>query len=521
MPRPERGERASSGAAPLDPCDVEDMRLRIEAHKLRSEEEAASARSFRLASEKNHDELLLVISELERARRERHASFLETMVGTYARARDARLPVTPQGLALRRRARSIGRAMEAAGADENSGDGNRWQQQSPKKASRKNNADEDAFAIAALEAAADDVARNTLETYQHKITQHARSRIVSLNEKHLTETSAFVKKITEEEKTFLQKKSGFAAERFRGDKSAAGAKNKDAVVTKKRHEALVTAVSNAATTSTNAVARFAKRLARESDEARLVQLKQSRLFPRKLKQTIGALPGDDGKQALWKRVEMFFLDDDGLIDWQRVETVCPFDSSNNSERVRRTELTARAEFKRRRGDEKKEIAPLLCADGNDTSIHKSTDTESTDAETTKSTDTDSDDMPPKWLHGSFSNQPPAPVRSFPSPSNRNRRLIPRAKLGSAQVAALGTRRCDGKGFGVLGESKTSFVGAGKGPGGRGGGEDVRYDDETYDTESGEVTLSSYHGSGGDDDEAKGELVSTRTAASTAFAECVV
>ena len=73
--------------APPDPADVEDMRLRIEAHQRASEAEAASARAFRSECERAHGEFLRACARLEEERRARHAKQLEVMEATYARAR--------------------------------------------------------------------------------------------------------------------------------------------------------------------------------------------------------------------------------------------------------------------------------------------------------------------------------------------------------------------------------------------------------------------------------------------------
>ena len=46
---------------PLDPADVEDIRLRIEAHQRATEMEAASAKAFRSECERAHGEFLRAI----------------------------------------------------------------------------------------------------------------------------------------------------------------------------------------------------------------------------------------------------------------------------------------------------------------------------------------------------------------------------------------------------------------------------------------------------------------------------
>ena len=88
---------------PLDPADVEDIRLRIEAHQRATEMEAASAKAFRSECERAHGEFLRAISRLDEERQVRHAEQLEEMDVTYARARLAGPAVSAELLALRSR----------------------------------------------------------------------------------------------------------------------------------------------------------------------------------------------------------------------------------------------------------------------------------------------------------------------------------------------------------------------------------------------------------------------------------
>ena len=53
----------------MDPADVEDIRLRIEAHQRATEMEAASAKAFRSECERAHGEFLRAISRLDEERR--------------------------------------------------------------------------------------------------------------------------------------------------------------------------------------------------------------------------------------------------------------------------------------------------------------------------------------------------------------------------------------------------------------------------------------------------------------------
>ena len=55
--------------APPDPADVEDMRLRIEAHQRAADAEAASAKAFRSECERAHGEFLRACARLEEERR--------------------------------------------------------------------------------------------------------------------------------------------------------------------------------------------------------------------------------------------------------------------------------------------------------------------------------------------------------------------------------------------------------------------------------------------------------------------
>ena len=104
---------APSGGCATGPADVEDMRLRIEAHKRASEAEAASARAFRSECERAHGEFLRACARLEEERRARHAKQLEVMEATYARARLATPAVSAESLALRGLARGIARGLAA------------------------------------------------------------------------------------------------------------------------------------------------------------------------------------------------------------------------------------------------------------------------------------------------------------------------------------------------------------------------------------------------------------------------
>ena len=98
---------------PLDPADVEDIRLRIEAHQRATEMEAASAKAFRSECERAHGEFLRAISRLDEERQVRHAEQLDELDVTYARARLAGPAVSAELLALRRLARDIARGLAA------------------------------------------------------------------------------------------------------------------------------------------------------------------------------------------------------------------------------------------------------------------------------------------------------------------------------------------------------------------------------------------------------------------------
>ena len=98
---------------PLDPADVEDMRLRIEAHQRAADAEAASAKAFRSECERAHGEFLRAVARLEEERRARHAKQLEEMEVTYARARLARPAVSAEVIALRGLAQDIARGLAA------------------------------------------------------------------------------------------------------------------------------------------------------------------------------------------------------------------------------------------------------------------------------------------------------------------------------------------------------------------------------------------------------------------------
>ena len=186
--------------APPDPADVEDMRLRIEAHKRASEAEAASARAFRSECERAHGEFLRACARLEEERRARHAKQLEVMEATYARARLATPAVSAESLALRGLARGIARGLAARESArggilrEDEGVVVRPEENAAEKNAASKNAAStasDRFALAALERAASEAESRARESYVARVAGDMQARCAAIKKTHDREAVEF------------------------------------------------------------------------------------------------------------------------------------------------------------------------------------------------------------------------------------------------------------------------------------------------------------------------------------------
>jgi hypothetical protein len=182
---------------PLDPADVEDIRLRIEAHQRATEMEAASAKAFRSECERAHGEFLRAISRLDEERQVRHAEQLDELDVTYARARLAGPAVSAELLALRRLARDIARGLAAREAGrggtrrEDDGVVVRPEKDSLKKKNVSDSAAKNAsdrFALAALERAAAEAEARARASYDERVVGDMRARRVAIEKTHDRET---------------------------------------------------------------------------------------------------------------------------------------------------------------------------------------------------------------------------------------------------------------------------------------------------------------------------------------------
>ena len=182
-----------------DPADVEDMRLRIEAHKRASEAEAASARAFRSECERAHGEFLRACARLEEERRARHAKQLEVMEATCARARARhtggvrRVPRALRGLA-RGIARGLAARESARGGTLREDEGVVVRpEEDEKNAASKNAAStaSDRSALAALERAASEAESRARESYVARVTGDMQARCAAIKKTHDREAVEF------------------------------------------------------------------------------------------------------------------------------------------------------------------------------------------------------------------------------------------------------------------------------------------------------------------------------------------
>ena len=497
MPRPAGDERTPLGLVPPDPRDVDDMRSRIEAHKATCELEAASSTAFRLECENAHDDITRVTSQLEQQRRERHARHLEAMEVTYARARVAKIAVTPETLALKRLARDIIRRVEAAEArDENieQGDSNKKGNRTHKNLSPDAIAS-DRFVVAALELASETSQQKACDMYQQRLTNDMCTRCVALKESHLHETNCLAKKSAEAEQVFLKKKTRAFSDRFVRNKTVKTVKS----------TSLHTSVKSAASFAVNNVTRVASQLASESNVASEKHKRGAVAFYRKLARSQNSRTGNDLKTS----TPVVFADEFGSIDWTQVTWS---DSREHSERALRVERTARVKWSRlnthtkentekKSSSENKKTKDTLRAgvlvfhpDNLRLNTHRGLeigtqkgyvndrideddepfDSGNNSVENAVENDDDDDDDDDEYHSSDKYSYKFHQTHSFAAPSNSSRRGFSRARLGEARVVALGHRGDDMKGFGVLGDTRVCF--ADRWPAGR-VGQDMRYESD--------------------------------------------
>ena len=253
--------------APPDPADVEDMRLRIEAHKRASEAEAASARAFRSECERAHGEFLRACARLEEERRARHAKQLEVMEATYARARLATPAVSAESLALRGLARGIARGLAAR---ESARGGTLREDEGvvvrpEKNAASKNAAStaSDRFALAALERAASEAESRARESYVARVTGDMQARCAAIKKTHDREAVEFATARDDAERAILDARNQAASRRFRVE-SEDVKKTRRNVKKRTSHAALV---ADAAARATRAATAAARAIAERSEEA--------------------------------------------------------------------------------------------------------------------------------------------------------------------------------------------------------------------------------------------------------------
>ena len=473
---------------PLDPADVEDIRLRIEAHQRATEMEAASAKAFRSECERAHGEFLRAISRLDEERQVRHAEQLDEMDVTYARARLAGPAVSAELLALRRLARDIARGLAAREAGrggtrrEDDGVVVRPEKDSLKKKNVSDSAAKNAsdrFALAAIERAAAEAEARARASYDERVVGDMRARRVAIQKTHYRETFELAAARGDAERAFFDARNKAASLR-------SVSAHADGGEVKTKTTVSVAAVTAAARRAVRA-ARAAARAVAEKSEAAFVESKRLALAStRKTRDSIFS------SVAVTAR---------GNVDWD----TAPPDTRRAAEAARRVERAARASFakaakqkrenaearnvlssnfatKRRasssrsRSDERRAgvlvFGPDDAAFGDETANTTTPSRGYTDARVDD--DDDGDDGGARATVSSSSSSDETDGGSsddedrsarFAAPSNRHRRAsLARARVGEARAAALGARGDDSKGFGVLGEEGVAF--ADFGPAGR-------------------------------------------------------
>jgi hypothetical protein len=504
--------------APPDPADVEDMRLRIEAHQRASEAEAASARAFRSECERAHGEFLRACARLEEERRARHAKQLEVMEATYARARLATPAVSAESLALRGLARGIARGLAAR---ESARGGTLREDEGvvvrpEENAASKNAAStaSDRFALAALERAASEAESRARETYVARVAGDMQARCAAIKKTHDREAVEFAAARGDAERAILDARNQAASRRFRVENRGDAARVKKTRLKRTSHAALV---ADAAARATRAATAAARAIAERSEEA---HAETRRDAARALLRTRDGVSGPDAVAGARAARGGVFVR--GGPASPRLAS--PRRTRLASEKARRIERAARASFakgvgsardggderfsptetRRRRkkpnrvatsSDERRagvlvfgpdddafsDDARFVTArggyadarvdddddhDGGVRSVHEGTTFEGEDdLRRSSSSSSSSSDDEAKAVATETDERPlsfgdASAFRSarFAAPGNRHRREArSRARVGEARVAALGARGDDSKGFGALGEAGVAFA----------------------------------------------------------------
>ena len=488
---------------PLDPADVEDIRLRIEAHQRATEMEAASAKAFRSECERAHGEFLRAISRLDEERQVRHAEQLDELDVTYARARLAGPAVSAELLALRRLARDIARGLAAREAGrggtrrEDDGVVVRPEKDSLKTKNVSDSAAKNAsdrFALAALERAAAEAEARARASYDERVVGDMRARRVAIQKTHDRETFELAAARGDAERAFFDARNKAASLRSvsaRADggevKTKTSASSSSSSSSRHRSETVsVAAVTAAARRAVRALTAAARAVA-EKAKAAFVETKRAALTS--TRKTFDSIFSSVTVTAR------------GDVDWE----TAPPDTRRAAEAARRVERAARASFakaakqkkpsdarvlstnvatKRRasssrsRSDERRAgvlvFGPDDAAFGDETANTTTPSRGYADARVDDDDDGDDDDGARATVSSSSSSSDETDGGSsddedrsarFAAPSNRHRRAsLARARVGEARAAVLGARGDDSKGFGVLGEEGVAF--ADFGPAGR-------------------------------------------------------
>ena len=498
---------------PLDPADVEDMRLRIEAHQRATDAEAASAKAFRSECERAHGEFLRAIARLEEERRARHAKQLEVMEVTYARARLARPAESAELLALRRLARNITRGLAAResgrrgtpreedGVFVRSEDGEVEDENVDASAS-------DRFALAALERAASEAETRARASYDARVTGDTRALCAAIKKAHDRETVELARACGDAERTVLDARTEASSCRFRVDdakktrtKPTTAALVKDAAaraaraaaaaacaIAKRSEAAHAEALRDAARTTPGArdgvaAPRSHPRLRRSPGPpdanprlARLAAERAKRVEHAARASFAKAAARDgiatgragdgrpdrlDSSDELRAGVLVFAPDDaafaDVGADGGATRTPRADDEDHPGERGGRAVASATAESEGEGASSPSEESDD--SDDDDSDDDSDSDVDDSDSDDDSDDDDDDDDAVDSDSLPAFRSA------RFAAPGNRHRRAPrARARVGEARVVELGARGDDGKGFGALGERGVVFADAG--PAGR-------------------------------------------------------
>ena len=479
---------------PLDPADVEDMRLRIEAHQRAADAEAASAKAFRSECERAHGEFLRAIARLEEERRARHAKQLEEMEVTYARARLARPAVSAEVIALRGLAQDIARGLAAreparCGTPRPPEEGNFVR---PEEADENSDAfsASDRFALAALERAASAAETKGSASYDARITGDMQMRFSAIKKAHDRETAELARACGDAERTVLDARTEASSRRFHvADAEKRKTRAKPVAV------ALVTdAVARAARAATAA----ARAIAERSEEAHVETLRDAAQTTRRARDGVaarnprGEVPGPPERRR--RRLVGSAAEKARRVELAARASFAKVDRSRDASDVGRArekpfrDRFGRASDLRRAGvlvfgPEDAAFAGTGADDAADAAAGVAVRNPYVDA----LVDDDDERLPGEGggrsmasaqIEGEGASSSSSSVVEdddedefvttrirFAAPGNRRRRQSrARARVGEARVAALGARGDDSKGFGVLGEQGVAFAAAG--PAGR-------------------------------------------------------